>query len=167
MSEETSYILGIDPGLKSMGYALIDAQGMPLDWGCVRPPSQELLSKRLSIIYQALDHFTQEHPISQIAVESQFVHQNAMSALKLGIAKGAALLFAANHNIPIFEYSPTKVKKTLCGHGRASKEEVQRMLSSEFGIELQALPSDAADALAIALCHRCMLRSPMRVAEPV
>ena len=161
-------ILGIDPGLTVAGYGLLEIEsGKPLDWGCISLPKTALLSEKLKILYESLEHLCDNFPIVEIGVESQFVHQNAMSALKLGIAKGIAVLLASRKNLPVFEYSPTRIKKMLTGNGRASKDAVQRMLANEFNIDLKNLPSDAADALAIALCYRTQTRSKIKPPIPI
>lgn len=161
-------ILGIDPGLTVAGYGLIEVDsGAPFDWGCIYLPKTALLSEKLKILYESLEHLCQEFPIIEIGVESQFVHQNAMSALKLGIAKGIAVLLASRKNLPVYEYSPTRVKKLLTGNGRATKASMQQMLVGQFAIDPKHLPSDAADALAVALCHRSQLRSKIKPPIPI
>lgn len=161
-------ILGIDPGLTVAGYGLLEIDsGKPLDWGCIHLPKTALLSEKLKILYESLEHLCQKFPIAEIGVESQFVHQNAMSALKLGIAKGIAVLIASKKNLPVYEYTPTRVKKLLTGNGRATKVAMQQILIRQFAIDPKHLPSDAADALAVALCHRSQMRSKIKPPIPI
>lgn len=147
-------IMGIDPGTRTTGYGIIQKEGLvPLDFGCIRPPAKLPLPERYLIIYNALNALIEKFTPDAIAIETQFVNKNVESAIKLGMARGMAILAAAFHKIPIFEYAPKKAKLATVGTGSASKAQVQNMV--KLLLKLNALPSpeDAADGLAIAICH--------------
>jgi crossover junction endodeoxyribonuclease RuvC len=147
-------VLGLDPGSLVTGYALIECFGAETKFvtcGSIRT-RQESLPNRLAEIFQAVASVAREWQPQEIAIERVFVHRNVDSALKLGQARGAALCGAMHIATEVFEYSPREVKQAVVGNGSAQKEQVQLMVkrllnvSGEFG-------ADAADALAIAMCH--------------
>ena len=151
-------IFGIDPGSRSTGYGIIRALGSRyhcLDYGAIRPGNQtpKDFSSRLSCIYSRLHSLIETHQPDAVAVEEVFHAVNTRTALILGQVRGVALLAAAQHRIPIFEYSPLKVKKSVVGYGRAEKHQVQMMVKRLLNMEIEPEPDDAADALAVALCH--------------
>lgn len=149
-------VLGIDPGTRITGYALVlkkDSQLQPLDYGCIRPPAHLPLAERYRILFESLEILIDRHRPDALSVESQFVLKNAQSALKLGMAKGMAILAAARRSIPIFEYPPSKAKLAVSGNGRASKWQVQKMIQTLLRLSSLPQPEDAADALALAICH--------------
>jgi crossover junction endodeoxyribonuclease RuvC len=147
-------ILGIDPGTRVTGYAVIrETPPTIVDCGCIRPPVDRSIYDRYLIIYQSLEALIVEHQPDALAVESQFFAQrtNPQSILKLGIAKGMVMLAASKKGIPIYEYTPTEAKCSAVGKGSASKQQVQQMIGYLFGCKKP--PMDAADAIAIAMCH--------------
>ena len=149
-------ILGIDPGTRITGYGIIrhhPHHPIALDYGCVRPPASASSSKRYLIIFEAIEALIATHKPDVLSVESQYMHKNAQSAMKLGMARAMAILAAERAGLPIFEYAPRKAKKAIVGRGGASKEQVQRMIQSLLHLEDLPTPEDAADALALALCH--------------
>jgi len=149
-------ILGIDPGTHITGYGIIlyrPQKVEALDFGCIRPPKKATSSGRYLIIFEAIETLIETHQPEALAVEGQFMHKNAMSALKLGMARGMAILAAERSGIPIFEYAPKKAKKAVVGHGSARKEQVQKMIQTLLNLPELPTPEDAADALALALCH--------------
>lgn len=149
-------VLGIDPGTRITGYGLIrkkDSSFHPVDFGCIRPPPDLPLPERYRILFESLEILIERHRPDALSVESQFVLKNAQSALKLGMAKGMAILAAARRGIPIFEYPPTRAKLAVAGTGRASKWQVQKMIQSLLRLPSPPEPEDAADALALAICH--------------
>lgn len=155
-------ILGIDPGTRITGYGLIrihNNQIEPIDFGCIRPPATLPLQQRYRIIYEALMQLIEKHKPESISVESQYVAKNPQSAIKLGMAKGMVFLAGAMNNIEVFEYAPTKAKQAVVGNGSASKEQVQRMIASILRLPSAPEPEDAADALALAICHAHTKRS--------
>lgn len=149
-------IIGIDPGTIITGYGIIcvsDRGVKTIDYGCIKPPANQLLSDRYLIIYDSLLELLIEYKPTVMAIESQFVHKNVQSALKLGGAKGAAIIGAKKHGLKIFGYSPTEVKQTITGTGKASKQQLQSAVARFLNLKELPQPYDAADALAIALCY--------------
>ena len=155
-SKDSIVILGVDPGTRITGYGVIvckDNKTHPIDFGCIRPPLQLPYYDRYLAIFEALELLIERHSPAALAVETQFVHRNAQSALKLGIARGMAILAASRKKIPIFEYAPKKTKLAVVGQGTASKTQVQRMIQLLLQLPSLPKPEDAADALAVAICH--------------
>ncbi|MCP0913639.1 MULTISPECIES: crossover junction endodeoxyribonuclease RuvC [Legionella] len=150
-------ILGIDPGSRVTGYGIIKEQGKQLhylDSGCIRTPQGELSEKLLSI-FNGICHLMENFNPDEVAIEQVFLHQNADAALKLGHARGVAMVACASHRIKVNEYSARAVKQSLVGYGAAQKEQVKHMVVNL--LKLNRPPqSDAADALAIAICHSHM-----------
>jgi crossover junction endodeoxyribonuclease RuvC len=150
-------ILGIDPGIGATGYGIIEARkhgewGL-LTFGEIRTVASDPFHKRLKSIFNGLRQVIALHHPTEAALEATFLANNVQSALKLGQAKGVALLAAEMEAIPIFEYSPTAVKMAVVGYGRATKNQVQQMVSRLLSHTEVITAEHAADALAIALCH--------------
>ncbi|WP_028115521.1 crossover junction endodeoxyribonuclease RuvC [Ferrimonas senticii] len=149
-----SIILGIDPGSRITGYGVIQLQGRYqhyLGSGCIRLPEAEL-PQRLKIIYDGVSELIAQFQPTELAIERVFMGRNADSALKLGQARGVAIVAAMNHGLPVSEYSPTQIKQATVGTGAAKKEQVQHMVAAM--LKLPGTPqADAADALAIAITH--------------
>lgn len=144
-------IIGIDPGSRKTGYGLIKAEGdrhIHLAHGCMNL-SAKTLSERLRQIYDGLRDIIQTYGPEEAAIEEVFMHENPSSALKLGQARGAVLVAVG---IPVIEYSARVIKQAIVGYGNASKEQIQQMVKRFLNLEGK-LQADAADALAIALCH--------------
>lgn len=165
MSKSTSstdkIILGVDPGTVVTGYGIIKMVGskpIPLDFGAIRPPKTASSSEKYLIIFEAIETLLERFVPDAVAVESQYVHKNAMSAMKLGMARAMAILASARRKIPIYEYAPTKAKLAVVGKGSASKEQVQKMIQLLLQLPTPPHPHDAADALALALCHAHQLK---------
>ncbi len=155
-SSESQIILGIDPGTQTTGYGLICVEShriVLLDFGCIRPPKSHTPAEKYLAIFEGVNALLEKYAPVAISVESQFFHKNAQSALKLGMAKGAALISAARKKIPVYEYAPRKAKLAVVGNGAASKEQVQKMLQLLLNLSSLPEPEDAADALALAICH--------------
>ena len=150
---EGKVILGIDPGTIITGYGVIRGQ-KALDFGCIRPPAKLPLEKRYLIIFNSLEELITQYKPHALAVETQFVKDNPQTAIKLGMARGMVLLAAAKNDIPIFEYSPRKAKQAVTGNGGACKAQVQQMVRLILNLSCLPEPEDAADALALALCHQ-------------
>lgn len=149
-------ILGIDPGTRITGYGVIeqlDRKISTLDYGCIRPPPKLTLSERYLILFESIEALIDKYRPDALSVESQFVLKNPQSAIKLGMAKGMAILAAAKRSIEIFEYPPKRAKLAITGMGQASKWQVQKMIQSLLSLPSLPEPEDAADALALALCH--------------
>jgi len=153
-SNQPDRILGIDPGSRLTGYGIIEMHAGRAIWvgsGCIRIKGEDLAS-RLRILVEGLAEVLDQHQPAIVAVEQVFMHRNADSALKLGQARGAAISVVAGRHLPVHEYTPTQIKKAIVGKGNAAKAQVQHMVKAMLG--LSHLPQeDAADALAIALCH--------------
>lgn len=150
-------ILGIDPGTLLTGYGIIrideKRQFSVIDYGCIRPPASQPLSSRYRIIFRAIEKLLDQHAPEAVAVETQYIHKNPQSGIKLGMARGVAVLAAALREIPIFEYAPSRAKRAVVGHGNASKIQVQAMVQILLSLSELPQPEDAADALALAICH--------------
>lgn len=156
--EAPRLIMGIDPGTKITGYGLIEVKAggrvSAVDFGCVRPPAKLPLSDRYLIIHEGVESLLKKYAPSACVFETQFFREiNPKSILKLGMAYASALLAAKRCSIDVFEYSPTNAKKAVVGYGRASKEQVQGMLQKILALKSLPTPFDAADALALAVCH--------------
>lgn len=148
-------VIGIDPGSRVCGYGILEAQNGEVTYlisGCITPNPALPFSQRLKVIYDGLLKVIDQHTPDVMSIEDIFFAKNAKSAIKLGQAKGVALLAGSNSGISVHEYAPTKVKLALTGRGRANKAEVQNMLSKLLGVTTWE-SQDASDAVAIALCH--------------
>ncbi|MEJ2609701.1 MAG: crossover junction endodeoxyribonuclease RuvC [Candidatus Thiodiazotropha sp.] len=147
-------IIGIDPGSRITGFGLIESDGMRsihLDHGVLRLAGEEL-PPRLGQIFTGITAVINEHHPDVMAIEEVFVSKNPSSALKLGQARGAAICAAVHLGLPVAEYSPRGIKQAIVGTGRAEKTQVQHMVRMLLNLK-QKLQADAADALAVALCH--------------
>lgn len=149
-------VLGIDPGTIVAGFGVVDNTDGDLKMiGCGVVKSSPRLppAERLSRLYEGLSEAVKRFKPDVVAVEQPFVSNNVSTALAIGRAQAVAMLVAANKNIPVFEYSPAQVKYTVTSYGASSKEQVQQMVKLQLGLEELPQPTDAADALAVALCH--------------
>lgn len=148
-------ILGVDPGSRVTGYGVIAAQGQDIGFiacGTIRTSHEKEFSRRLAVIFHGLTEVIQTHKPQVAAIEDVFVDRNPRSALKLGHARGAAIVAIMQHSLPTYDYTARKVKQSISGYGQADKEQVQHMVMTL--LELERRPSsDAADALAVAICH--------------
>lgn len=159
-------ILGVDPGSRITGYGLIRTDGRYteyLDSGCIRV-GEKPMAERLRLIYQGLATLIGEYRPEEFAIEQVFMARNPDSALKLGQARGVAMVAAANSGLPVNEYSARQVKQAVVGKGGADKSQVQHMVQTLLRLNRRP-QSDAADALAIALCHAHMSQSVARIAS--
>lgn len=158
-------ILGVDPGSRITGYGIIRVEGRTteyIDSGCIRV-GEKPWAERLQTIFHSLALLIGEYRPEEFAIEQVFMARNPDSALKLGQARGAAIVSAANSGLPVHEYSARQVKQSVVGNGGADKAQVQHMVQAL--LKLARKPqADAADALAIALCHAHMNQSLARVA---
>jgi crossover junction endodeoxyribonuclease RuvC len=149
-------ILGIDPGTATTGYGLIKKDGQKyqfLKYGCILTPAKTPLHDRLETIFEELTELVSEHQPDHIAVEELFFNSNTTTAMSVGQARGVILLAAKKAGLSIFEYTPLEVKMALTGYGRADKKQMQQMVKVLLGLSEIPKPDDAADALAIAICH--------------
>ena len=159
-------ILGIDPGSRITGYGIIRQTGRQLSYlgsGCIRTVVDDMPG-RLKLIYAGVSEIITQFQPDFFAIESVFMAKNADSALKLGQARGAAIVAAVNQDLPVFEYAARQVKQTVVGTGAAGKAQVQHMVRSI--LKLPANPqADAADALAIAITHCHMSQNAIRLSS--
>lgn len=148
-------ILGIDPGSRITGYGIILKEGNRLihvDNGAIFTDAAKDFPLRLQRIYSGLSEIIERYRPEEVAVENIFFARNVQSALKLGQARGAAIVAGVNAGLPVFEYSALQVKQAVVGHGKAAKVQVQQMLKVLLNLP-EAAQEDASDALAIAVCH--------------
>ena len=149
-------ILGIDPGLSITGYGVVDAEKNQLTgvaYGGIRTRSRPAFAEKLLEIFLGIREVIEQFAPDACAVEDVFYHQNKKTAIVMGHARAVAMLAAVQSGIPVFEYSPREVKMSIVGNGAASKEQVQAMVKNLLHLDVPPRPDDAADALAVALCH--------------
>ena len=153
--QDMTLILGIDPGSRVTGYGVIRVEGVKQYYvgsGCIRTTDKISLPEKLEEIFRGVTEIIQTFGPSEIAIEKIFMARNADSALKLGQARGVAIVAGANLGLPVHEYEARKVKQAVVGTGAATKEQVQHMVQRLLSLDGKP-QADAADALAIALCH--------------
>ena len=149
-------VLGIDPGSETLGWGVVDGSGTKytlVDFGTVRSNTHDAFSKRLLGIYNAVADLMALHSPDVLSVEDTFYAVNVGVALKLGQVRGLMLLLAEQRGMAIAEYAPRLIKQTVVGHGNAEKHQVQQMVKILLRMKTVPTPHDAADALAIAICH--------------
>jgi crossover junction endodeoxyribonuclease RuvC len=149
-------IMGIDPGIAISGYGIISGKQNDcsvIEYGVIKTPPGLKMPYRLKKIYEGYTEHLQKYKPDAVAVEELFFNKNAKTIISVGQARGAALLAAALSNIEVFEYTPLQVKQAVVGYGRADKLQVQQMIKMFFNLDKLPKPDDAADALAVALCH--------------
>jgi crossover junction endodeoxyribonuclease RuvC len=149
-------VLGIDPGTAITGYGLVKGEGDDLTlvtYGAIATSSDWPLPERLQRIYRELTALIEDRQPTAVAVEELFFSKNVRTALSVGQARGVVLLAAANAGLPIHEYTPLQVKQAIAGYGRATKDQVQQMVRMLLGLDNVPQPDDAADAIAVAICH--------------
>lgn len=150
--------MGIDPGTAATGYCVLEEQDsgnkvFMVTYGCIKTPKTEPAHKRLSMIHKHLKSLFSKYKPEHIAVERLFFGANAKTAMSVGQARGVVLLAAANAGLEVAEYTPLEVKMALTGYGRADKNQIQQMVKRLLKLKSVPKPDDAADALAVALCH--------------
>jgi len=160
-------VLGIDPGSRKTGFGLIEVKGGKVSYlssGTIHIDSSQSLPERLKVIFESVTQIIQQYQPDEVAVEKVFLAKNADSALKLGQARGAAIVAAVQYGLPVAEYEARKVKQSLVGNGAADKGQVLHMVKA-----LLKLPGDpkedAADALAVAVCHSNSKQSMISLAQ--
>jgi crossover junction endodeoxyribonuclease RuvC len=154
-------ILGIDPGTVTLGYGVIEDRGDEpalVIYGTLDCSERSPIGERLFFLYTELDKLIIRYEPGVVAVEQPFVAKNVKSALAIGKAQAVALLAAASHGLAAYEYSPEQVKQRVANYGTSSKEQVQEMVRLQLGLGEAPQPLDAADALAVALCHSHEMR---------
>lgn len=160
-------ILGVDPGTINLGYGVVDSEEEMhmVDCGVINLSSRLPLEERLCSLYKELSKIIARHKPSEVAIEDPFVRHNVRSAFAIGKAQAIAILAAVNQGLPIYYYSPAKVKKQITSYGQSDKQQVQEMVRVQLGLSELPQPSDAADALAVAMCHIQQRRLNQRLAE--
>lgn len=157
LKHKETLIIGVDPGSKITGYGLIKASSVHLeiiDYGCIRPPNSEDYANKNKIIFESLTLLLTKYQPEALSVETQYVHpKNLQVGIKIGMTRGVIVLAASLLSIPVFEYTPTQAKQAVVGTGKASKHQVQGMIKNLLRLPIIPEPEDAADALALAICH--------------
>ncbi|HTB70608.1 MAG TPA: crossover junction endodeoxyribonuclease RuvC [Solirubrobacteraceae bacterium] len=149
-------VLGIDPGLANTGYGVVerrDGRLVALDGGVIETPADLPRERRLAEIHEHVERLIAEHDPDAVALEELYFGQNVKTAFAVGHARGVAMLAAGQRGLPCAGYTPQQVKGAVCGSGRASKEQVGRMVMALLALEHEPRPDHAADALAVAICH--------------
>jgi crossover junction endodeoxyribonuclease RuvC len=148
-------IVGIDPGTALLGFGVIDVDDDPVlvDFGVVETTAEDAMPLRLLSLYESLTTLLDRFRPEAVAIEQLFFARNVTTAITVGQARGIALLTAAQANVDVFEYSPSQVKHAISGYGKADKQQMQEMVRIMLGMEFTPHPDDAADGLAVALCH--------------
>lgn len=149
-------IMGIDPGLSSTGYGIIEKRGnrlLPLGFGGINTSSKATLSSRIDKIYTEIRELIEEYRPDLVVLEEIFFNTNVRSAMVVGQARGGVLLAAEHSGVTVEEYTPLQVKQTLVGHGRADKTQVKYMVRTLLSMKEEIKSSHASDALALAICH--------------
>jgi len=149
-------IMGIDPGIAISGYGLVFSESKDskiIEYGVIKTSEKLETPQRLRQIYEGYLSLIKQYKPDVVAIEELFFNKNAKTIISVGQARGAALLAAALYDIEVFEYTPLQVKQAIVGYGRADKHQVQQMIKIFFHLDELPKPDDAADALAVAVCH--------------
>lgn len=149
-------VLGIDPGTAITGYGLVRSEGNRLHavaYGCIRTEAKLPTPQRLQQTYEGLQQVIASYAPEEVAIEELFFNKNTKTALVVGQSRGVAILSVVNAGLPVAEYTPLQVKQSVVGYGRAEKQQVQYMVKTMLNLKEIPKPDDAADALAIAICH--------------
>lgn len=147
--------LGVDPGTALLGFGLVrgDDDVELIDFGVVSTTKAQAMPERLVRVYEVIWELIRAHAPDVLAIEQLFFARNVTTALAVGQARGVVLLAAAQHGMPVVEYKPSEVKQAVSGYGNADKAQMQEMVRIQLGMDAIPRPDDAADALAVALCH--------------
>ena len=150
-------ILGIDPGIATLGYGIVEKDGRgncrAVDYGVVQTPKEEGLPVRLAMLEEGLVKILQKYHPDEVAMEELFFSKNITTGIAVAHARGVALLTCAKHCGKLYEYTPMQIKQALTGYGRAEKKQMQLTVASLLKLTTVPKPDDAADALAVAMCH--------------
>ncbi|MGI6604338.1 MAG: crossover junction endodeoxyribonuclease RuvC [Firmicutes bacterium] len=148
-------VCGVDPGIARLGYALVEQKNghsTVVTYGCLETPKDMAAAERLLMLHHGLERILESKP-DAMAVEELFFNKNIRTAITVAQARGIVLLAAAQRGLRVVEYTPSQVKQAVVGHGRAEKRQVQEMLRLMLRLPVLPQPDDAADALALAVCH--------------
>lgn len=161
-------IIGIDPGTNILGYGIIEIKNnkpILLTHGVLNIEKVEDPYSKLKSIFEKITHLIDEYHPDELSIEAPFFGKNVQSMLKLGRAQGVAMAAALNRSIPVFEYSPRKIKQSITGNGSSSKEQVAYMLNTLVGLKEIPKNLDATDGIAVALCHYYQSNSPTQAGK--
>lgn len=156
INKSTTRILGIDPGTGIMGWGLILKSGsqiLPIKYGCIQTKPNTEKTERLLHIFNSLSDIIEKNKPDEVCIEELFFFKNQKTIISVAEARGVAVVVAKNAGLPVFEYTPLQIKQALTGYGRAEKAQVQEMVRVSCKLKECPKPDDAADALAIAICH--------------
>jgi crossover junction endodeoxyribonuclease RuvC len=154
--EKTLRILGIDPGIAIVGFGFVDKRGsrlLPVQYGCIQTEANTDTAVRLRQIYDAIGKLIDTYRPDSVALEKLFFNRNVTTAFTVGQARGVLMLAAVQKGLAIDEYTPLQVKQAIVGYGKAEKRQVQEMVRMLLNLRETPKPDDAADALAVAICH--------------
>ncbi len=149
-------VLGIDPSVQSTGFGVIEFENDSysiLEYGTIKPSRQHPFHHKINTVRTRLEEIIRLHEPDEVAIENPFYAQNVKTAIALGQVRGAVLVAVASQNRPLFEYSALEIKKAVTGYGRAEKDQVKTMIKILLNMQEKELGTDAADALAAAICH--------------
>lgn len=155
MNNEQRTILGIDPGTAATGYGILTIERDPqvIEYGCIHTSSDEEMPHRLRTIYQKVSDIIQKYHSQEVAIEQIYFSKNAKTVLSVGQARGVIILAASSKGAKVFDYTPLQIKQAVVGYGWAKKHQVQHMVKDLLHLDHIPSSDDAADALAVALCH--------------
>jgi crossover junction endodeoxyribonuclease RuvC len=161
-------ILGIDPGTNILGFSIIRVEGNKmtlLEMDVLRMNRAGTHHEKLKEIFTGINSIIKKHKPDEMAIEAPFFGKNVQSMLKLGRAQGVAITVALSHNVPVFEYSPRKIKQSITGNGNSAKEQVASVLSQILQFDYKHLLLDATDALGVAVCHHFQNQIPSSLSK--
>jgi crossover junction endodeoxyribonuclease RuvC len=169
MNQPPLLVMGVDPGTAITGYGIVrvDDSVTAVAYGAIRTPADQPLPCRLQQIHRELGLVIDQYHPREAAVEELFFARNARTALAVGHARGVILFALAQAGLDVYEYTPLQVKQAITGYGRATKEQIQEMIRLLLSLGTIPKPDDAADALAVAVCHAHTLSVRLRMAEAV
>lgn len=163
-------ILGIDPGIATVGWGVVSLEGgrfRYIDCGTITTPAGMRVERRLFLIHMAICDIIKRYVPDEISVEELFFNNNQKTVINVAQARGVLILSAEENKIPIFEYTPLQVKEAMVGYGRAEKKQVMEMTRVFLSLDKTPKPDDAADALALAICHGHSRTSKIRNLNPI
>ena len=149
-------ILGIDPGYAIVGIGVIEFVGnkfKPLEYNAITTPAEMPVPDRLQKIYQGIEYFINKYSPDAVAIEELFFNSNQKTAILVAQARGVIIVAAKNKGVPLYEYTPLQIKQAVTGYGRADKKQIQSMVKMILNLNAIPKPDDAADGLAVAICH--------------
>lgn len=149
-------ILGIDPGYAIVGIGVIEFVGnkfKPLEYNAITTPAGMSVPDRLQKIYQGIEYFINKYSPDAVAIEELFFNSNQKTAIMVAQARGVIIVAAKNKGVPLYEYTPLQIKQAVTGYGRADKKQIQNMVKMILNLNAIPKPDDAADGLAVAICH--------------